>query len=209
MKTQAVFLDALGTLVELHPPWSRLAEALGLPAEDARVEAAMRAEMAYYRDHAQEATDAASLAQLRAECAAIVERDLGVAVSAETLMSAIRFRAYEDALPSLMRLRELGLRLVCVSNWDYALPMVLDEVGLSVALDSVVTSAGVGARKPDPAIFEAALEVAGCTAAEALHVGDSPDEDVAGARAAGIRALLIDRCGGGDVASLAQIEPHL
>jgi putative hydrolase of the HAD superfamily len=68
-----------------------------------------------------------------------------------------------------------------------------------------VTSATVGARKPDPEIFRAALEAAGCGAGEALHVGDSGEEDIAGARAAGIRAVLIDRRGGGDVSSLAEI----
>lgn len=209
MKTKAVFLDALGTLVELEPPWPLLAEALGLPADDERVEAAMRREMAYYRDHAHEATDLSTLEELRDECAALVARELGVPVSRETLMASIRFRAYDDALPALGRLRELGLRLLCVSNWDYQLPLVLGQVGLADALDFAVTSAAFGARKPDPALFAAALKVAGCAADEALHVGDSPEEDITGAHAAGIRALLIDRNGGGDVASLAQIEAHL
>jgi putative hydrolase of the HAD superfamily len=208
MKTAAVLLDALGTLVELEPPWPRLAAALGLP-EDERLRAAMRTEMAYYRDHADEATDATALARLRAECARLVERDLGVAVSPEALMSAIHFRAFDDARPALAALRRRGVRLVCVSNWDYALPEVLERVGLADGLDSVVTSAAVGAAKPNPAIFVAGLELAGCEPAAALHVGDSAAEDVAGARAAGIRALLLDRDGGGDVASLAEIEAHL
>jgi putative hydrolase of the HAD superfamily len=73
----------------------------------------------------------------------------------------------------------------------------------------VVTSAGAGARKPDPAIFARALELAGCEAAEALHVGDTAVEDVEGARAAGIPALLIDRRSDGQIASLAEIEQHL
>ena len=103
----------------------------------------------------------------------------------------------------------MGLRLVCVSNWDYALPSVLQDVGLLGLLDAVITSAAVGARKPDARVFRAALEAAGCSAAEALHVGDSAAEDVAGARAAGIRALRIDRSGGGDVASLAEVTAHL
>ena len=207
MKTQAVFLDALGTLVELEPPWPRLAEALGLSSEQVRP--ALLKEMSYYRDHAHEAINAVTLRELRAECAALVERELGVEVSSDALMGSIRFRAYPDALPALTRLRELGLRLICVSNWDYALPMVLADVGLVDAVDFAVTSAAFGARKPDPAIFRAALEVAGCEPGEALHVGDSPAEDVEGARAAGIRALLIDRDGGGDVASLAEIEAYL
>jgi putative hydrolase of the HAD superfamily len=207
MRTDAVLLDALGTMVELEPPWPRLAEALGLDSD--RVRPAMLAEMAFYRDHAHEASDADSLARLRADCAALIEDELGVPVSAETLMAAIRFRAFDDAATALAALRDRGMRLVCVSNWDYALPEVLERCGLAGFLDGVVTSAAVGARKPDAAIFAAGLEVAGCEAGAALHVGDSADEDVAGARAAGIRALLIDRDGGGDVASLAQIESHL
>jgi putative hydrolase of the HAD superfamily len=208
METEAVFFDALGTLVELEPPWPRLAAALGL-ADDERLRAAMGAEMVHYRDHAHEAIDATALARLRAECAALIERELGVAVSVEALMSAIRFRAFDDARPALATLSEHGLRLICVSNWDYALPEVLERCGLADALDGVVTSAAAGARKPDPAIFAAALELAGCEAAAALHVGDSAAEDIAGASAAGIPALLIDRGGGGDVASLAEIEAHL
>jgi HAD superfamily hydrolase (TIGR01509 family) len=74
----------------------------------------------------------------------------------------------------------------------------------------VVTSAGAGARKPDPEIFRRALELAGCAPEEALHVGDTPEEDAAGARAAGITPLLIDRSGGGgDISSLAEIDQHL
>jgi putative hydrolase of the HAD superfamily len=208
MTTRAVFFDALGTLVELEPPWPRLATALGLP-DDERLGAAMRAEMTYYRDHAHEAVDAESLAHLRAECAALIERELDIPVSVNALMSSIRFRAYPDAAPALDRLRELGLRLVCVSNWDYALPEVLERCELAARLDGIVTSAAVGARKPAPAIFDAALELASCDAGAALHVGDSPAEDIEGARVAGIRPLLIERGGGGDVASLAEIEAHL
>jgi putative hydrolase of the HAD superfamily len=73
-----------------------------------------------------------------------------------------------------------------------------------------VSSAVAGARKPDPAIFEPALELAGCAPEEALHVGDTREEDVAGARAAGIRPLLIDRGGAdGDISSLKEIREHL
>jgi putative hydrolase of the HAD superfamily len=96
------------------------------------------------------------------------------------------------------------MRIVCVSNWDFELGAVLERIGLAPALDGVVTSAAVGARKPDPAIFAAALAVAGCEAAAAIHVGDS-DEDVEGARAAGIDVLRIDRDGGADVSSLAEM----
>ena len=97
-------------------------------------------------------------------------------------MAAIRFVAYPDAAPALAALRGRGLRLVCVSNWDVSLPEVLERSGLGGAFDGVVTSAGSGARKPDPAIFEPALEIAGCERERALHVGDTPAEDLAAAR---------------------------
>ncbi len=209
MTTRAVFLDALGTLVELEPPWPQLAAELGVE-EDERLVTAMRAEMAYYRDHADEGTDAAALADLRRRCAALLGRELGRPVEVEAMMAAIRFRAYDDAAPALAELRRRGLTLICVSNWDYALPQVLERCGLAASLDDVITSAAAGARKPDPAIFAAALGRADCAPEEALHVGDTAEEDVAGAEAAGIPALLIDRSdGGGQLASLAEIEQHL
>ncbi len=208
LTTKAVFFDALGTLVELEAPWEPLAVALGVEPGP-RVVAAMRAEMAHYREHAHEARDAASLERLRRDCAALLGRELGREVDVATMMSAIRFHAYPDAAPALAALRARGLALICVSNWDYALGEVLERCALAPLLDGVVTSAAAGARKPDPAIFTAALELAGCAPAEALHVGDTPAEDVAGARAAGIEAVLIDRDGDGPIASLAEIERFL
>jgi putative hydrolase of the HAD superfamily len=86
---------------------------------------------------------------------------------------------------------------------------VLRRCGLAEHLDGAVSSAEAGARKPDPAIFEPALALAGCAPREALHVGDTREEDVDAARAAGIRALLIDRDGNGDVASLGEVAGQL
>ncbi len=208
MQTKAVFLDALGTTVELEPPWIQLAVELGVEA-DAGLVAAVRKEMAYYRAHAHEGTDEAALADLRRRCAELLATELGRPVTVGQMMASIRFRAYLDAAPALVRLRQRGLTLVCVSNWDISLSEVLARCGLGDAFDGVVSSAISGHRKPDPAIFAAALALAGCTSAEALHVGDSPEEDGAAARAAGIRCLLIDRDGGGEIASLGEIEQHL
>ena len=203
-------------MVDLDPPWTRLHRALGdeLPVD--RVEAATRAEMGYYREHSHEGRDAASLADLRARCAAVLSRELGRDIGVDALMDSIRFRPYPDAAPALDEARERGLTTVCVSNWDCALPEVLERCGLAARLDAVVASATVGARKPDPAIFDAALELAGCGPAAALHVGDTPEEDVAGARAAGIEAVLLDRAGEGEggagvprITSLDQINQYL
>jgi len=208
--TRAVFLDALGTLVELEPPWISLRDMVPAEVSDERLIEALKAEMAYYKEHAHEGCDEASLAELRERCAGIVSEKLGMDVTVDELVAAIRFSAYPDAIPALRALRNRGLSLVAVSNWDCSLPRVLDGCGLGELLDGTVTSAETGSRKPDPAIFVRALELAGCDAADALHVGDTAEEDVVGARAAGIRPLLIDRDGGsGDIASLEEIDQHL
>lgn len=209
MATRAIFLDALGTLLELEPPWVRLRAALGDEIPQERIVRAVRAEMAYYRNHSHEGRDRESLAALRARSAEVLSRELGRELPVETLMDSIRFRPFPDAAPALTGLRERGLRLVCVSNWDCALPEVLERCGLAAHVDGTVTSALAGARKPDPAIFAPALELAGCEPAEALHVGDTAEEDLEAARAAGIPALLIDREGGADIASLVEIHDHL
>jgi len=174
--------------------------------EEDDVAPAVKAEMDFFKEHAHEGKDAESLDALRKRCADILSWELDREVPVETMMEAIRFKAFDDARPALDELRGGGLRLVCVSNWDISLPEVLERCGLADGLDGVVTSAGTGFKKPDPAIFTAALELAGCGADEAIHVGDTVAEDVAGAGAAGIRALHLDRAGGGDISSLAEIS---
>jgi putative hydrolase of the HAD superfamily len=208
--TRAVFLDALGTLLELEPPWVSLRGAVPERISDERLIAAVRAEMAYYREHAHEGRDDASLADLRERCAGLITRELRVPISADQLVSSVRFDPYPDTEPALRSLRERGLTLVVVSNWDVSLGAVLDRCGVSPLLDGAISSAEAGSRKPDPGIFEQALLIAGCEAGEALHVGDTAQEDCDGARAAGIRALLIDRDEGeGDISSLNEIVEHL
>lgn len=197
-RVEAVLLDSFGTLVSMEPPGPRLAARLGIGLAPA--EAAFRAEIAYYVAHHVEGNDARSLDELRDRCAEAMRQALGdsaldLATVRAAMLDSIRFHPYPDAAPALRSLRARGLRLVVASNWDCSLPQVLEEAGLGSLLDGVVSSASVGAGKPSPALFEAALGLAGVPAELALHVGDSPEKDVAGASAAGIRAVLIDRGG--------------
>ena len=104
--------------------------------------------------------------------------------------------AATDTVPALRTWRASGLRVIVVSNWDVSLHDVLRRTRLDVLLDGVVCSAEVGRSKPDPATFVAALELAGVAAEEAVHIGDSVEEDVAGARAAGIEPWLLVRDAG-------------
>jgi putative hydrolase of the HAD superfamily len=111
------------------------------------------------------------------------------------MLEALEFRPFPDAAPTLSDLRARGTRLVVVSNWDCSLPEWLDRTGLGHMVDAAVSSAVVGHAKPSPEIFGAGLEAIGAEPEEALHVGDSVDGDVAGARAAGLRAVLLARAG--------------
>jgi putative hydrolase of the HAD superfamily len=202
---RAVLLDGLGTLVALAPPGPALARGLaeehGIELSRAQAERAFRAEMAYYRAHHHEGRDTASLTELRRRCATVLHDTLppsaAGAIDVEALtpimLAALRFGAYPDATATLPQLRERGLALVVVSNWDVSLDGVLCATGLAQLLDGVVTSAAVGRPKPAPEIFWAALELAGVGAERALHVGDSPEHDVAGALAAGVEPVLLRR----------------
>ena len=121
---------------------------------------------------------------------------------------------YPEVLEVLTALRERGLKLFVVSNWDSKLPALLDRLDLTRHFDGVVVSALVGASKPAREIFDTALSLAGVAAHEALHVGDSPSEDYEGARNAGLPALLLDRAGiaeGGfeSIRSLQEILPRV
>ncbi|MBX5468387.1 MAG: HAD family hydrolase [Thermoleophilaceae bacterium] len=200
---RAVLLDSFGTLLRMDEPGPHLRAELatrGIEVGEEEAAAAFRAEIRYYLAHNLEGRDPSSLADLRDRCARVVRESLGLGRERqddvrEAMLAAIRFRPYEDARPALAALRERGVRTVVASNWDCSLPEALERVGLRPLVDGVVASAVVGAAKPAAALFHAALELAGCEPGEALHVGDSLDKDVQGARAAGLRAVLLARDG--------------
>ena len=202
--TRAITIDALGTLLELVPPAPRLRdglrERLGLDVTEADAARAMKAEIAFYRAHLHLGRDQAGLARLRRACAEVLRDaldrpELDLDALTETLLAAIRFEPFADAVPALRALRAAGLKLVAASNWDVSLHEQLDRTGLSGLLDGALSSAEVGAPKPDPEIFVRALALAGAQAGEAWHVGDDVEADVGGALAAGLEPVLIDRDG--------------
>jgi len=217
---RVITLDALGTLVALEDPVPRLVAGLGAHGamvSAAQAAAALAEEIAFYRDGHDDAVDAASLAALRARCAEVLRAALeraGADVAAVTpgamvdvLLAALRFAPYADVPGALAELRAAGHRLVVVSNWDVSLHEMLRTTGLARLVDGAISSAEAGARKPAPAIFRRALALASARpdaqaasrgrggARPALHAGDSLELDVAGARAAGLEAVLIARDG--------------
>jgi putative hydrolase of the HAD superfamily len=206
MQRRCLLIDAMGTLIALQPPAPRLARELeqrfALEVTSAQAERAIAAEIRYYRSHMNEGRDDRTVAELRRRCAAEMRSALpdlsnvGEQALTDVLIASLQFALFDDAREALQAARRHGLRVVVVSNWDASLAQVLERVGLADVIDGVVTSAAVGAAKPDPAIFDAALALARVVAGEALHVGDSLEEDIAGARAAGIAAVLLNRAGG-------------
>jgi len=200
----AVLLDALGTLVELQPPAPRLRALLaehGFEVDEERAARGFEAEIGYYLQHHLEGSNPERLDDLRDRCAEAMMAALDLpgldhARAREVMLAALRFEPFPDALPAIERLAEAGHTLVIVSNWDCSLPDWLGPAGLLDQVQGVVTSAEVGAAKPDARVFERGLELAGARADAAVHVGDSVENDIEGARALGIRALLIARDGG-------------
>jgi putative hydrolase of the HAD superfamily len=118
-----------------------------------------------------------------------------------------RWRPYPEVLKQLERWRQKGLKLAVVSNFDRRLHGVLAGLGLSHLFETVVVSSEAGAAKPDPRPFALALEALGLSAEAAWHVGDSP-EDLAGARAAGLRCVLIERGAGARADTAGETGPE-
>ncbi len=133
-------------------------------------------------------------------------RELGVQehveqVTWELLQSEHSFFAasaatlYDDTVPTLQHLRDSGFKLAIVSNWDTPLDPLTERLGIAHYFDIIVAShdARVLSAKPDPHIFNYTLAAVGVSAEEAVHVGDTYEADIVGAKNAGIRPILIDR----------------
>jgi putative hydrolase of the HAD superfamily len=106
---------------------------------------------------------------------------------------ADNFELYEDVVPALAELRRHELRIGLVSNTSRDLDAFVRHFAIDA--DAWISSGAHGKVKPSPSIFRAVLDLLDVEPEAAAMVGDSPDDDVEGARALGIRAFLIDRDG--------------
>lgn len=104
---------------------------------------------------------------------------------------------YDDVVPTLEHLRDAGFKLAIVSNWDTPLDPLTERLGIADYFDAIIASHDVRVRseKPDPHIFNYALTAVGVSAEEVVHVGDTYQADIVGARNVGIRPILLDRDG--------------
>jgi HAD superfamily hydrolase (TIGR01549 family) len=112
------------------------------------------------------------------------------------MAKSIRFKLFDDVVPSLSELKRLGLTTAVLSNMNRPLQPALEKLGLTGVIDFSLTSSEVGGPgKPDKPIFLEALQRASAAPSQAVHVGDEPWVDGAGAEGVGITPVIIDRLG--------------
>lgn len=202
---ETVFLDAGGVL--LFPNWTRVETALAghgvhVTADElARAEPRARKQLDDQRTIG--TTTDASRGWLFFD---LILEHAGILRSQETADALTELHAYHQAnnlwelvpdgvRPALTALRDRGLALVVVSNANGTLRTHMQRIGLSTHVDIVIDSCDEGVEKPDPRLFQIALERAGARPESTIHVGDLYQVDVVGARAAGLRAVLLDETG--------------
>ena len=209
--TKAVFFDLYGTLAGFRPSRYEIQSAAcaefgiqvtpdGIVRGYARADAYMAEQNTIrpLRERGGEGRD-----RFMAEYERMVLRGCDVDVTPERALEIWRrirrvpydLAPFDDVVPALELLKSRGLALGLISNMNRDGGELAATLGLAAFLDFTVTSADVGAEKPHPAIFRAALARAGVAPHEAVHVGDQPASDVEGARRVGIRPVLMDRDG--------------
>jgi putative hydrolase of the HAD superfamily len=212
-----VTFDLYDTLIELNPPrWERLAgvaRKLGIPADPLALREADRVGEDYFtEENGRLPIRDRSLAEREAFRRELLRRWLeaaGLPHDAETV-AALRgaylsefdemadkshYRLFDDVMPALRTLRRAGKKTAVISNADDDVTAVCVHFDFATLMDLIVTSALVGYEKPDPRTYYAALEPLRVDPKRALHVGDQPKSDIAGARGVGMGAVLIDRYG--------------
>jgi putative hydrolase of the HAD superfamily len=201
---ECVLFDAVDTLLAPAPSFQgrfvAVAAEHGVPLEEAAVDAAIAAaarEAAWPEDWTDPATQ-------RRFWLGFYGKVLGSFGHTGTELAEALFRAFsdpaayrlfDDVRPALDELAGRGIILGLVSNFEPWLDEVLALQGIDGRFAAVAVSGKLGVAKPDPRIFKAALDQAGADPGATVHVGDQLINDVAGAAAAGITPVLIDRFG--------------
>lgn len=200
---RAVIFDFYGTLAETPdwgPSWQQMVADVGyeLP-DDVRdrwwndgLDGTEHDEHSRSRDH-YVAWQQTRVRGMLADCAVPVDIQDVLIARVREIGAHRRMRAYDEVTDVLGGLHARGLTLAICSNWDWDLDEAIDAAGLSGAVDAVVSSAWVGARKPHRRMYDAVLDRADVAPADALFVGDTWSCDVEGPRAAGFRPVYVRR----------------
>ena len=202
---ETIFLDAGGVLV--YPNWTRISDALkdhGVTVDPAALAAAEpKAKRQMDDSRTIQVTNDAGRGWLYFN---LILTEAGIPISPATDAALADVHAYHResnlwelvpswVVPTLAALRARGLRLTVVSNANGRLCSLLDRLALTTTFDCILDSHDHGVEKPDPRFFELALARSGADRRTTIHVGDLYQVDVVGARAAGIRGVLLDEGG--------------
>ena len=199
----AVIFDFYGTLAETPdwgPSWQEMVADVGyeLP-DDVRdrwwndgLDGAEHDEHSRSRDH-YVAWQQARVRGMLAECGVPPATQDVLIARVREIGAHRRMRAYDEVTAVLAELRGRGLTLAICSNWDWDLNEAIAAAGLDGTVDTIISSAWVGARKPHPRMYDAVLARTGVDPERALFVGDTWSCDVEGPRAAGLRPVYIRR----------------
>ena len=204
MRYEAVFLDVDGTLLWVDLDVEGYVEDLAPYAANGSltVERAKGPVWEGLRRHIEENIEHRTeedLADFKRRNAEITASELSIRAPtdllAEVAQRRISFNPYPESEAVLRRLRETGVGMYVISNWDLGLFEVLEDLDWIRYFDGVVVSAVSGVEKPDPRLFEEALEASGVGRDRVVHVGNDPVTDIRGAAEAGIDTVLVDRKG--------------
>lgn len=207
---RVIFFDAAGTLIHLPRSvgshYADVAAQFGARVHPAALDAAFRAawrempdrpaqdgprpddDRGWWRELVQRVLDRA----LTRDQAARFPADAYFETLYEHFAKPGVWEMFDDVPRALAALRERGVRLAVISNFDCRLLAIFRHLGIAGAFEHVILSSETGSDKPDPRIFRIALEKMGVTPAEALHVGDDPRRD-GGALAVGLALFHVDR----------------
>ena len=208
---KAVFFDLYQTLVHYRPTQAELeAEALnslGFKTPAAALELPiLTANEVLYTEMAGRPLSKRSreeIAALYTEYQRTVLKEAGIKAEEKVVLKLLAMMqqahmdlvVYDDALPVLTDLKKRGLVTGLISNIEKNMNETIEKLGIASKLDIIVTSLDAGAAKPQPEIFQYALKKGCVQPSESIYVGDQYQVDMAGAKAAGMQGILIDRVG--------------
>lgn len=208
----AILFDLGGTLIYFDGDWSeilpqadvallRVLQAAGLELDDQEFLTSFRQQLeSYYRERETEFIEHTTLYVLRTLLeergfSQVPESTLRSALDAMYAETQTRWKVESDAVPMLVELKQRGYRLGLISNAgdDADVQVLVDRANLRPYFDTIVTSAALGIRKPNPRIFHQVLAAWGVSPARAAMVGDTLGADILGAQNAGILSIWVTR----------------